>query len=206
MTTFIRTLPRTRRVETRRGDTPQRIAARELGDAARWIQIVAINGLRPPYVVDNPAAVADGVVLAGSALLIPDDGAVQSASASPDPAAAFGVDIDIADGVLSDDGDGDFALVSGYANLTQALRSRLGTPAGELLFHPQYGNGAFALVGGRASPSLAALADALVRRAVVSDPRVASAVDFTTRLSGDRLAVTGTVIAIDGSRSTIEAG
>ncbi|WP_293372284.1 hypothetical protein [Nevskia sp.] len=206
MTTFTRSLPRTRRIATRRGDTPQRIAARELGDASRWYQVVAINGLRPPYLVDDPAQVVPGVLLTGSALLIPDDGAGQATSAAADPAVTFGVDLDIADGLLTDDGAGDFALVSGYGNFTQALRVRLGTPAGDLLFHPDYGNAAFTLIGRGGTRPIVVLANAMVRRAVGSDDRVAEARDFTTRLFGDRLTITGTAVAVDGSRNSVEAG
>jgi len=60
-----------RSVELRRGDTLQRVALRELGDAARWVDIALLNSLRPPYVVDDGADAGDGVAYAGMSILIP---------------------------------------------------------------------------------------------------------------------------------------
>ncbi len=49
MNQFSRTLTGWRFVETLANDTMQGIAARELGDASRWVDLVNINGLTPPY-------------------------------------------------------------------------------------------------------------------------------------------------------------
>jgi predicted Zn-dependent protease len=38
-----------RLVEIKYGDTLQELAARELGDANKWRDIIAINDLLPPY-------------------------------------------------------------------------------------------------------------------------------------------------------------
>ncbi len=50
-----------------RGDTLERIAQRELGDALRWIDIVVLNNLKPPYISDVRA---DGIRQYGDKILL----------------------------------------------------------------------------------------------------------------------------------------
>ncbi len=50
----IRLLNSVQMARIQQGDTIQEFAARESGDRANWQAIVALNGLRSPYIVDSP--------------------------------------------------------------------------------------------------------------------------------------------------------
>lgn len=202
---FERLQGRRRRVETRRSDTLQKIAARELGNATRWYELVAINRLLPPYLTDDPVEAGERVLLTGSGLLVPDEGAPVQASRAADPATTYGMDVALSDGLLMETEDGDFAVATGYDNLVQALKHRLDTDIGELVFHRDYGCGVRRLLGHGGTTATGRLAQALVRRAVASDPRVADARGVTATISGDVLTVTGTAVAVDGSTIPLEA-
>lgn len=204
---FLATLPRMRRALTRVGDTPQRLAARELGNAARWAQLVQINGLQPPYITDDPSLAGDTVLLAGQdTIQVPNDGGAAQGSAATDPATTYGVDVANTGGFLAGNGAGDFAIVSGVKNFTQALRNRLDTSLGDLVFHLAYGNGARDLRGRGAAPQLVSLANQFVQRCVLGDDRVSGVRDFVTKLSGDAVLVTGKAMALNGTPIDVTAG
>lgn len=193
---FQRAYDGTRLAETRRGDTLQAVAARELGDPTRWAELVFLNNLRPPYLTDDIHAAGDGVLLTGASLTVP--ASADFVPAGIDPATVFGTDILLSDRLLSADATGDIAVVSGNPNLVQAIRHVIATDIGELLWHPAYGCGARALIGQRGTPTAVALADALVRRAVNGDDRISSVTASTTTLAGDTLRSEMTAEAING--------
>lgn len=56
-----------REVIVQRNDTLERIAQREYGDALRWIDLVVLNSLKPPYIDE---AGGDGILKPGSKILI----------------------------------------------------------------------------------------------------------------------------------------
>jgi nucleoid-associated protein YgaU len=56
-----------REVVVERGEILERIAQREYGDAARWVDIVVLNNLKPPYI---DTVRRDGVKIPGDKLLI----------------------------------------------------------------------------------------------------------------------------------------
>jgi hypothetical protein len=87
---FMREAPGIRLAETRYGDTLQRIALRELGDASRWVELAELNGLRPPYLTD-PALARAGVLAYGASIKLPSPSSIVSASS--DPGAVYGADL-----------------------------------------------------------------------------------------------------------------
>lgn len=193
-TSLTRTVGGFRFAETFIGDTMQRIAYRELGDAARWVELVAFNGLVPPFISDTAAG--PDVVLAGDLIRIP--AAERQASASIEPELVFEVDA-----ALGTDGDlvvngGDFETVSGLANLRQALRNRLDTDAGDLPFHPQYGSKIRQLIGAANGPTAAALAAAYARSCVERDSRIRRVTTSTAVVAGDTITVALTAEPIVG--------
>ncbi len=187
-----------RRVDTRAGDTLQDIAARELGDAARWYDLANLNNLLPPYITDDLGKAGPRVLFSGSTIMIP--GPAPAASGVADPATVFGSDAALANGQLVDDGNGDFAIVSGIPNLDAAILHRLRTRPGELIYHPRYGCKIYDLIGDRGSDSTNQLAGAFVASAVRTDPRVSKVQKATATISGDSVSVSATAVTVDGKK------
>ncbi len=193
--TVTRRLAGSRLVEIRFGDTLQTIAARELGDASKWADLIAINDLVYPYLTGEPSEAGESVLLYGSLIVVP---ATVAASAETDPDAVFGTDIALTRGELTAVA-GDLAVVSGRANLRQAIKHRLGTAWNELLFHLNYGLGVYRLMGTINGPTAGALAAEYVRGAMLSDPRIAAVPVSVAEVQGDRIAVTATINPVTGS-------
>lgn len=189
-----KTLSGFRLVETRRGDTLQRIASRELGSATRWYELAEINKLRPPYLTDDEDQASDSVKLTGSQLLVPSTTPVATADTSPE--SIFGTDVLLKNGRLRVS-DGDLVLVSGVDNYLQALGHVVVTEPGDLMFHPEYGCGVRRMIGSSNSRAKITLAGGLVRKAVASDPRTKEVKSATVRAVGDSLFVEGEAIAIN---------
>jgi len=192
---FVKTVTTVRRAETRVGDTLQVVALREMGDASRWYDLAALNGLLPPYLTDDPAQAGSRVLLTGSAILVPSGAPPVSGVA--DPTGVFGIDVALAAGLMTVDVNGDLSTVAGVSNLKSALEHRLETQPGELLFHADYGCRVHALLGGKSAPAVDQLAAAMVDSAVRSDPRVARTTGTTATIGGDKLQVASTAITID---------
>lgn len=195
-----RTLDGFRYVQTYRGDTLQRVAAREMGDASRWFELADINGLIPPYITDDPELVSAGVMLSGDTLLVPATGRSGVADGGLSP---FGSDIALSRGELSVD-EGDLSIVSGVPNLVQSLAHRLQTDPGDILFHARYGCAARSVVGKVNGPTSAMLAAGFVKRAILSDSRVAGVRSATVRISGDVLSVEAEAETVDGNTVSLE--
>jgi phage baseplate assembly protein W len=200
-TIFDKPLNGFRFVETRYGDTLQAIAARELGDAARWVDLIAFNGLVPPYLTDDPTAVADGVLLTGSLIKLPAPVAVVSAATEPD--LVFGRDISLNRGQLFDDGSGDLAVVAGRENLKQAIKNRIDTERGELLFHLPYGSLHRRLIGTVNGPTAALLAAQYVKSALQDESRIRKVNDSTANVAGDVVSVTVEVQPVTGKAVSV---
>ncbi|MGF6641777.1 hypothetical protein [Paraburkholderia sp. MM6662-R1] len=189
-------------VQTQYGDTLQRFAARELGDASRWTQIVALNNLLPPYLTDDPDAVTSQVVLNGGYLVIP---AASPSAQNPDPNGVFGTDLLLtADGLLATNGT-DFAVVSGADNLVQALRNALTTDQGELLYHGDYGSLIRRILGTVNGPTAGLLAAEYAGQTVAADTRVKAVQDASATISGDVISVTVQAEPVTGSTLPVTA-
>lgn len=191
-----------RLAETRLGDTIQAIAARELGEAARWPELVAYNGLAEPYIVDslgqieNANSEAGLVLLAGGHIKIP---ASRPRNQVSDPRSIFGTDILLdRDGFLTATETGDLATVAGLPNLVQALRVRLYTHLRELTWHQQYGNPLLDLIGKPADPINLQLARAWGERTIRSDPRIDRVERISSDITADAVTVDALAVTVDG--------
>lgn len=202
MTTYQRPLYGFRFAEIRRGDTLQTIAARELGDAALWVDLIAYNDLRPPFVTDDAAAAGDGVLLSGGLIRLPAPTPTVSADTEADE--VFGRDVLLEKGEIAL-ADGDFAVASGRANLRQALRHRVVTSAGELMFHPEYGSRVRSLIGAVNGPTAALLAAGYARAAVLADERVQQVVSADAEVLGDVINVSVEAQPIVGRSVSVDA-
>jgi len=168
-------------VQTQNGDSLQTFAARVMGDASNWAVLIGMNGLIPPYLTDDPDSVVTGVVLNGSFLKIP----AATAPPSTDQDDVFKTDALLnPDGTFAITENGDFALVSGVANLTQALENALNTDQGELIYHGGYGYLGRRLLGAKNGPTAGLLAARYAKQTVSSDSRISSVTDSTATVAG----------------------
>lgn len=201
MAEFEREMPSYRLAETHAGDTLQRVAAREMGDANRWPELVWINNLTSPYLTDTPAEASDTVLLTGSMIRIPAPTGVNTDAT--ERAQVYERDCKMVKRRLTDDGNGDFAVVSGTDNLTQQLKHRIVTPRGQLVRHADYGCLVWLLQGKVAGPTASLLGAQYVKAALQSDYRVSSVISSTAEVDGDVTRITATAEAIAGGKVDI---
>lgn len=201
MNQFERPLSGFRFVETYYGDTLQRIAARELGDASRWVDLVHLNGLIPPYFVDISEPQTDGVIRYGDQLLVPSSTSVSNYET--DPNLVFGIDCELRNGFLEAE-DGDFCVVSAFDNLKQAIKHRIVTDQGELVFHPDYRCLVHRLIGAANGPTAGLLARDYVKSAILRDPRIQEVTSVVATISGDKISVTAEAVPVTGRKITVE--
>lgn len=201
MSEFDRPLAGYRWVETRHGDSLQAIALREFGDASDWPRLAHLNDLLPPYITDDPALAGERVLLSGQAIMVP--AAFPSPTGETDPDRVFGVDCLLVQGELLTEG-GDLAVVSGRENLLQAIKHRLATTPGDLMFHGSYGCYVRTLLGAVNGPSARLLAGQYVRTALAADPRISEVARVGVVASGDEVRVDAEVIPVSGNEVLFE--
>lgn len=180
-------IPAYRLVDTLRGDTMQSIAYRELGNAGRWPDLVALNDLRPPFITDDPDLVVPGVLLSGQVIKVMVPAPFVPASRSPDD--VFQRDVALNNRLLSADDDGDFLMVSGVPNLKQAINHAMVTDRGQLQFHPRYGSLIPRIIGEVNSPVAAIIAAEYAKSVVGADKRIARVVSAEAESEGDKINV-----------------
>jgi phage baseplate assembly protein W len=201
MAEFEREMPSYRLAETHAGDTLPRVAAREMGDANRWPELVWINNLTSPYLTDTPAEASDTVLLTGSMIRIPAPTGVNTDAT--ERAQVYERDCKMVKRRLTDDGNGDLAVVSGTDNLTQQLKHRIVTPRGQLVRHADYGCLVWLLQGKVAGPTAGLLGAQYVKAALQADYRVSSVISSTAEVDGDVTRITATAEAIAGGKVDI---
>ena len=177
------------------GDTLPVIAARELGDAGRWAEIIALNSMIYPYITDDPDKVVPGVFLSGTCITVP---ASAPSSAQPDPNSVFGTDILLVNGKMTV-ANGDIVTVSDLPNLEQALGNLITTDQGELIYHTEYGTKIRRLIGDMNGPTAALLAANDAKTAVARDKRISTVNTSTGTVSGDAIIVNVVAEAINGT-------
>lgn len=193
------------------GDTLPSIAARELGDARRWMDLALANELQAPYISEEglPATLRPG-----EPILIPTTDAQQAAdtvrtAGHPEEGvsqldALFGTDFKLApqaDGtydMVVDPGSGtDAMLVSGVPNIEQAITSILSTTRGTYLLHQNVG--VERIVGRPGTIERVIEARSRVVAAVQRDPRVARVKNAGFSLAADTLEIALEVETSDSS-------
>jgi phage baseplate assembly protein W len=196
MSEFERQMPSFRLAETHHGDTLQKVAAREMGDANRWAELIWINNLLFPYLTDDPQRASEHVLLAGSLIRIPAPVGVYTQEA--DRGQVYERDAHLVNKRLTFDEGGDLAIVAGEANFKQQLLHRVVTPRGQLSRHPEYGCLVWRLHGTVNGPVAGSLAARYVRAALQAEYRVSSVPKCTAEVSGDVIRVSATANGIAG--------
>lgn len=196
MSDFEAPLPSYRLAETTRGDDLQSIAAREMGDANRWPELVWINALTFPYITTDEARVRPGVLLAGSLIKVPAPAGVWTDDA--ERGQVYERDCEMRNRLLVDDGSGDIAVLTGADNLRQQLQHRLDTPRGQARRNPDYGNLTHRLKGRVNGPTAALMAAEYTKAALLADYRVDRVESASAEVVGDAIRVTARAVAIEG--------
>ena len=205
MSDFERALPNFRIVETHRGDTLQTVADREMGDANRWPELVWINALVAPYITDDPARAATGVLLSGAFLKVPAPGGWVGTGSS-ERGQVYERDCAMVGKQLQASDTGDFMVVAGADNLRQQLGNRVATPRGQLMRHPEYGCLIYRLLGKVNGPTAGRLGADYVKSTLAADYRVRSVDYSVATVSGDTIQITARATAIEGGVVDIVQG
>jgi phage baseplate assembly protein W len=196
MNPFERPLPSFRLVTTQWGDDLQAVAAREMGDANRWIELVWLNGLTYPYITQDSRLVSGSVILAGALLKVPSP--VGTFTDGAERGQVYERDVQMSDRQMSAGSDGDLNVLRGADNLRQQLLHRVTTPRGQARRHPDYGCLAWRLLGTVNGPVAGAMAAQYVKSALQADYRVASVSQSIAVVNGDSIKITATASAIEG--------
>lgn len=195
-TVFSRPRAGFRFADTHFGDSLQKIALRELGDASRWPELISYNELVPPFITDDAAEAGPGVLLSGQPILVPSAAALTTGPTKQEDVFGTDVALDEAGGMVTDGVD--FVMVRGNANLIQALGGRIRTPRGALMFHPVYGCDVRRFIGTVNGPTKGLLTAQLVRGTVQQDPRVTRAQSSRATVDGDKIVAEAVVETIAG--------
>lgn len=198
------------------GDTMQSIAQYYYNDVGAWIDLIEHNNLKYPYIVDDELVKnkdPQRLVTIGDTIIIPteetlSDVVLQDISSKDRDALlelSFGRDLNItrdesyfneygtSDEILGFSGTtGDLDTVTGIANIKQQLQTRLLTPRGSLMLHPNYGSDLHELFG-KNIPEQAVLIDMEVCRTLLSDGRVQSANNVDWKIEGNEYSGTYSV-------------
>lgn len=205
MTDFTKQYTGFRFAPTRRGDTLQLIALRELGDANEWAKLAWFNDLLPPFITDDPAESSSRILLAGEQIRIP------SAAVETDAEATNADNVLLTDCALvgrrlmADSTTGDFVLVSGRENLKQAISHRISTDPGELIYHPAYGCKLQRRKGGKNNAVMGLIGRMDAQDALTQETRLKRINRITVTSSGDALIVKADVSPISGESVTVDA-
>lgn len=183
----------------RQGDTVERLARDYLGSIERGYEILELNRLRYPFLrtertyapgeyeisefdpteyattpFPDRTGVPAGVLVTGEVLWLPADARLPAngGAFTDRDVELYGRDLQLADGVLVIDGNGQLGTLEGRRNIIQALRHRIGSMRGDLLLHPDYGMEQLLAIGIEGTRTNALIAGVEVARTVRQDPRV----------------------------------
>jgi len=198
------------------GDTLQSIAARRLLDPHKWVDIAAINNLRPPFITNG--AMIPNTLQIGSKIIIPisKPGGQQRVWTTGDvpfgqsqSEAHLGTDIELVQlasgryGWAVDVAHGatDASLVYGIENVSQGIGSRLRTNQGENIINPRVGLPR--LVGQQQFQDFRSEANLRVRQQLLADPRIERVIKYEFTLVKDALTLDATVQPIGFNTSRV---
>jgi hypothetical protein len=181
-----------------KGLSLERLAQQELGDSTRWGEIVEVNGLKAPFISEDPLESREGVRGPGQNILIPE--AVQNGFSQvpvgrenqltvgmSEMEKSLGVDLKVDkdfDLVLTSSGD--LQLIAGADNMAQGTMLKLSYEPGEVMSYPELGGG---LIIGKKFPPLQDLKDR-VTNTLLQDNRVSKVANLSLMRDGGGLSIT----------------
>lgn len=201
MSDFEAVEPSSRLVATHYGDDLQTVAAREMGDANRWVELVWLNQLVPPYITDDPRRVAAGVIQSGQTIKVP---APVGTYINGDTGRTFERDAALKSKRLMVSDSGDIAVAAGVDNLSQQLTHRVVTPRGQAARHPDYGCMIWRLLGRANGATAGLLGTQYVRSAIEADYRVSAVRSVKAEVSFDSVKISAQAEAIQGGYIDLE--
>lgn len=193
--------------EVRYNDTMQAISQRYYGSPEYWIDLIEHNNLKYPYIVDDHMLKKDNpehLVTTGDYIIIPEYSYLTNATLKEINKKdrdilvdmALGSDLNVtsnedyfnkhgtSDEILNftEDNKGDLSTVVGVDNIKQQLQTRLLTPKGSLILHPDYGSNIHELFD-KNIPETAVLIELEIIRTLLSDSRVknVNTIDWTLK-------------------------
>lgn len=183
----------------RMNDSPMDMANRELGNFEAWRDIVALNGLVPPYFSNTKSL---GVAGPGDQLFLPAPNGAPVPQATTPPSYTnnyLGVDLFL--GPINQQmlpWTGDFQVISGYQNLAFSLGRRLQTALTNLIYHPDFGSRIPPEVGSITDESIAGILQAYTTSCLTSDPRVAKVISVNVQIQQDNAFQISSVVQPNG--------
>lgn len=137
----------------------------------------------------------------GSKLKIPVLSTDQTQNSQTD-AEIFGVDIALDENGKLRIENGDMATVSGLDNLEQAIRHRVQSPFGSIMFHQDYGCGVADVIGEKGAAKVRTLTKAAIVEALNNEPRIDSIRNLEMVNVGDTIEFSVQAITISENTST----
>jgi nucleoid-associated protein YgaU len=178
------------------GDTLQIIAQNELGDSDLWPYIASVN---TNITSNDDLEVGEEIYIPVSTDpgLINKDNFIVTEDEARDP---YGTDISIdSDGNIALLESNDVSLVSGVANVIQAVDIRLATEVGSMIKQTAYGL--------LAQPGLAGTSEAVsyirmsIKNALIKDPRISQVKNIGVNLDTDAIQIKADIILIGREKS-----
>jgi hypothetical protein len=177
--------------------TLERLAQQELGDSSRWPEIVELNDLKPPYIVQDLSDTSEQVLHPGDPVLLPAPvingfGNVTTLKELPindglsQADRALGIDLALTSGFdLLLTNRNDIQVVKSAQNAAQAILLKLFYERGDLLKHPEIGVGVN--VGSKGDP-LNEIKSQIIS-SLLADSRFKAIKDLNLRREGDVMRV-----------------
>jgi len=188
-------LPAVKEIRIDAGVTLERLAQDYLGDATRWGEIVEVNNLKTPYIVQDPTDKEGGLLTIGDKILIPTE-QVGDFSNTPrgktnkinenqtELERSLGIDFKLDDNFdLIINNSSDLELVGGSENMAQQVILKLSYEKGEVMGKPQLGSN---LLPGTKFPPLHDIQDGVVNT-LTSDSRIESVQNLNITREGNAL-------------------